>query len=53
MDCAEDGCDRPAAVHLYDPRGRDRDVCLPHARSLVQAAGVVASPVEDADVEWP
>jgi len=53
MACAEDGCDRPAAVRVFDPRGPDRDVCAPHARSLVQREGVVASPIEDADAEWP
>jgi len=53
MACAEDGCDRPEAVRIHDPRGPDRNVCLPHARSLSQREGVVAAPLEDADAEWP
>ena len=53
MSCAEDGCSRPVAVRVHDPRGPDRDVCLPHARSLSQREGVVATPLEDADAEWP
>jgi len=53
MPCAEDGCQRAAAVRVHDPRGPDRDVCLPHARSLAQREGVVAAPIEDADAEWP
>jgi hypothetical protein len=53
MACAEDGCERPAAVRLHDPRGPDREVCLPHARSLSQQQGVVAQPLEDAADEWP
>ena len=46
MDCAEDGCRRPAAVRSHDPRGPDRDVCPPHARGLAQAEGVVAALIE-------
>jgi len=53
MACAEDGCDRPAAVRVHDPRGPDRDVCLPHGRSLAQRPGVVAAPIEDSEGEWP
>jgi hypothetical protein len=52
MACAEDGCERPAAVRLHDPRGADRDVCVAHARSLAQRDGVVAVPIEDGG-EWP
>ena len=51
--CTEDGCDRDAAVMLYVPWERDRPVCAAHARALVQREGVVAMPIEDADVEWP
>ncbi|MFB6072221.1 MAG: hypothetical protein ABEJ88_04550 [Halobacterium sp.] len=53
MACAVDGCDRPAAVRVHDPRGPDRDVCPAHARGLVQRDGVVATPLEDAGDEWP
>jgi len=53
MDCAEDGCQRSAAVRIHDPRGPDRNVCPAHARSLAQREGVVAAPIEDADAEWP
>jgi hypothetical protein len=53
MACAEDGCDRPAAVRIHDPRGPDRDVCTACARSLSQQEGVVAAPIEGAEGEWP
>ena len=51
-DCAEDGCDRPAAVRLYVPWADDRAVCTAHARALVQRDGVVAEPLEGADEDW-
>lgn len=51
--CAEDGCDRRAAVRVHDPRGPDRDVCVAHARGLSQREGVVAAPIEDAGDQWP
>lgn len=53
--CAEDGCDHPAAVRVFDPRGEDRKVCAAHARTISQRDGVVATPLEDADAdaEWP
>lgn len=50
--CSEEGCDRDAAVRLHVPWAADRDVCVPHARSLVQADGVVATPLEDAADRW-
>ena len=53
MTCAEDGCDRAVAVRLHDPRGPNRDVCLPHARVLAREEGVVAEPLTDANSEWP
>lgn len=53
MACAEDGRSRSAAVRIRDPRAPDRDVCLPHARSLAQGEGVVAAPIEGAEAEWP
>lgn len=40
--CAEDGCDRAAAVRVYVPWGADRDVCLAHGRALAAQDGVVA-----------
>jgi hypothetical protein len=51
--CEADGCEEPAAVRIYDPRGADREVCVACARSLSQRQGVVAAPLEDADAEWP
>ena len=51
--CAEESCDRPVVVRLYDPRGEDRDVCAAHARALAQRPGAVAEPLPDADGEWP
>ncbi|WP_232687278.1 hypothetical protein [Halobacterium zhouii] len=53
MTCSEDGCDRAVAIRLYDPRGPDRDVCLPHARVLAREDGVVAEPLTDSNSEWP
>ncbi|MFB6142333.1 MAG: hypothetical protein ABEJ30_03205 [Halorientalis sp.] len=50
--CAEDDCEREAAVMLYVPWEDDRPVCAPHARALVQQDGVVAMPLDDADAEW-
>lgn len=52
MTCAEDGCDRPAAVRLHVPWTENRDVCTAHARALVQQDGVVAEPLDDAVDEW-
>lgn len=45
--CAEDGCDRPAAIRVHVPWDDDRDVCLPHGRALGQQRGVVAVPLDD------
>ena len=50
-DCAEEGCEREAAVRLRVPWADDRAVCAAHARSLAQRDGVVAEPLEGAD--WP
>ena len=52
-ECAESGCEREAAVRVYVPWEDDRDVCAPHARSIVQQDGVVAEPLDDTDAEWP
>ena len=52
-ECAEDGCSREAAVRLHDPRGVDRDVCADHARAIAQREGVVATPLDGTDAEWP
>ncbi|WP_256392650.1 hypothetical protein [Natronoarchaeum rubrum] len=51
--CAEDGCTDPAAVRLHVPWAEDRELCVAHARALVQRDGVVAEPLADADAEWP
>jgi hypothetical protein len=50
-ECAEEGCEREAAVRLRIPWDADRAVCAAHARVLAQRDGVVAEPIEDAD--WP
>lgn len=50
-DCAEDGCEREAAVRLRIPLADDRTVCTGHARALAQQDGVVAEPLEG--VDWP
>lgn len=50
--CAEDGCEKPAAVRLYVPWTDDRKVCTAHARVLARQDGVVADPIADAD-DWP
>lgn len=50
--CTEAGCAREAAVRLHVPWAADRDVCPAHARALVQADGVVATPLEDAAERW-
>lgn len=51
--CAEADCDEPAAVRLHIPWDANRDVCVGHARVLVQQAGVVAEPLDDASDQWP
>lgn len=45
--CAEAGCDRPVAVRVYVPWEADRDVCLPHGRSIAAQDGVVAEPLDE------
>ncbi|WP_199174954.1 hypothetical protein [Halegenticoccus soli] len=50
--CAEEGCDNPAAVRLYVPWADDRDVCTAHARAQVQRDGVVAEPLDGAEENW-
>ncbi|MFB6090290.1 MAG: hypothetical protein ABEJ97_04455 [Halobellus sp.] len=51
-ECAEEGCDRSAAVRLHVPWTENRAVCAAHARSLVQRDGVVAEPLDDAESDW-
>lgn len=51
--CAEDGCDRHAAVRVHVPWAADREVCAAHARSIASKDGVVAEPLDDADEEFP
>ena len=50
--CAEDGCDREAAVRLYIPWDDDREVCTAHARPMATKDGVVAEPLEGAADDW-
>ena len=50
MDCAETACDREAEMRLYVPWTTDRSVCVAHARVAVQRDGVVAEPLEDAEL---
>ena len=42
-----------AAVRLHVPWDADRDVCLAHARAMVQQDGVVAEPLDSAGDEYP
>ncbi|MFC7226900.1 hypothetical protein N0B31_05750 [Salinirubellus salinus] len=49
MQCAEDGCDRTAAVRLHIPWAEDRAVCAAHARGPATQDGVVAEPLEDGE----
>ena len=51
-ECAEEGCEREAAVRLHIPWDADRDVCTAHGRALVQQDGVVATPLEGAEENW-
>jgi len=53
MECAEEGCDRRAAVRLHVPWAENRVVCPAHARGIAPRDGVVAEPLEDAADEWP
>jgi hypothetical protein len=50
--CSEDGCDAEAAVRVYVPWERDRNVCTAHARAIVQQDGVVAEPLDGAEENW-
>ncbi|WP_435063900.1 hypothetical protein [Halobaculum sp. EA56] len=52
-ECAEEGCAGEAAVRLHVPWAADRDVCVAHARTLVQRDGVVAEPLSGREDEWP
>jgi len=45
--CAEDDCERAAAVELHVPWAENRLVCPPHARVAVRQDGVVADPIDD------
>jgi hypothetical protein len=53
VECAEEGCDEPAAVRLHIPWAANREVCPAHARAFVQKEGVVAEPLEGTEAEWP
>lgn len=50
VECAEDRCEKAAAVRLHVPWDENRDVCAAHARVLARQDGVVAEPLEGA--EW-
>ncbi|WP_277553070.1 hypothetical protein [Halobaculum limi] len=52
-ECAEENCAERAAVRLHVPWDTDRDVCVAHARALVQRDGVVAEPLPGHEAEWP
>lgn len=52
-ECAEEGCERTAAVRLHVPWAGERDVCAAHARGPAQQDGVVAEPLEGAEGEFP
>ncbi len=47
--CAEEGCERPAAVRVYVPWEEDRTVCTPHGRAIATQDGVVAEPLLEED----
>jgi len=51
-ECAESGCDRPAAVRLHIPWDEDREVCTAHARPIATQDGVVAEPLDRAADDW-
>jgi hypothetical protein len=48
--CTEEDCDREAAVRLHVPWAENRLVCAAHGRVLAQKAGIVADPIEDANL---
>lgn len=52
-ECAEEGCERTAAVRLHVPWAGERDVCAAHARGPAQQDGVVAEPLEGTEDEFP
>ncbi len=52
-ECAEEDCERAAAVRLHVPWAGERDVCAAHARVIAQQDGVVAEPLEGAEGEFP
>ena len=49
--CAEEDCERPAAVRLHVPWDENRVVCTAHGRVLARKDGIVAEPLEDVE-EW-
>lgn len=52
MECAEEGCDREAAVELHVPRDENRLVCTAHARVLSREDGIVPDPIEGSEEGW-
>lgn len=49
MECAEEDCDRDAAIELHIPWAENRLVCAAHARVLGRQDGVVADPLPDTE----
>jgi len=52
-ECAEEDCERAAAVELHVPWADNRAVCPAHARVWAQKDGVVPAPLEGQEDEWP
>ena len=53
MECEESDCTEAAAVELHIPWDANMRVCPGHARTWAQKDGVVPSPVEGHEDEWP
>jgi len=49
-ECTEEGCTETAAVRLHIPWTENREVCAGHARVWAQRDGVVADPLDGADL---
>lgn len=47
MECAEEDCERAAAVELHIPWAANRLVCAAHGRTLGQQEGVVVEALPD------
>lgn len=53
MECEESACENRAAVELDIPWDANRRVCPAHARAWAQKDGVVPTPIEGREDEWP